>query len=78
MQGKREDQFVNLLIACTVLFIKFGREVLDTAAANVKPGVSPDEIDRIVHEVRKVIIHDRFLCQITFFVMVNFACLGLY
>ena len=66
MQGKREDQFVNLLIARTVLFIKFGREVLDTAAANVKPGVSPDEIDRIVHEVHNVTIHGCFLCQITF------------
>ena len=32
-------------------FIKFGREVLDIAAANVKPGVTADEIDRIVHEV---------------------------
>lgn len=29
---------------------KFGREVLDAAARAVKPGVSTDEIDRIVHE----------------------------
>jgi methionyl aminopeptidase len=33
---------------------KFGREVLDAAARAVKPGVSTDEIDRIVHEVRRL------------------------
>ena len=65
MQGKREDQCVNF--DCTVVFfgfIKFGREVLDIAAASIKPGVTADEIDRIVHEVRNnniiIIIHGRF------------------
>jgi len=29
---------------------KIGREILDIAAAHVKPGVTTDEIDRIVHE----------------------------
>jgi len=27
-----------------------GREILDAAAAAVKPGVTTDELDRIVHE----------------------------
>ena len=63
-----------MLIDRTVVFIgfiKFGREVLDTAAANVKPGVSPDEIDRIVHEVRKIFMFSQFF-------VINIACLGLY
>jgi methionine aminopeptidase len=34
-----------------IVFMKFGREVLDAAAASIKPGVTADEIDRIVHEV---------------------------
>lgn len=29
---------------------RLGREVLDIAAAAIKPGVTTDEIDRIVHE----------------------------
>jgi hypothetical protein len=32
------------------LFIQVGREVLDVAARAIKPGVTTDEIDRIVHE----------------------------
>lgn len=29
---------------------RFGREVLDLAAAEVKPGVTTDHIDKVVHE----------------------------
>ena len=51
-----------MLIDRTVEFIiKFGREVLDIAAANIKPGVTADEIDRIVHEV-----HSHFCRHIRF------------
>lgn len=31
---------------------QFGREVLDIAAKTVGPGVTTDEVDRVVHEVR--------------------------
>lgn len=54
-----------MLIDRTVVFIefiKFGREVLDIAAANIKPGVTADEIDRLVHEV-----HSHFCMHISFF-----------
>ena len=36
------------------IHLQFGREVLDIAAAHVKPGVTADEIDRIVHEVSMI------------------------
>lgn len=39
------------MLLYSLIFVKFGREVLDIAAANIKPGVTADEIDRIVHEV---------------------------
>ena len=40
---------------CCLFSVQFGREVLDTAGAHVKPGITTDEIDRIVHEVCNVI-----------------------
>lgn len=30
--------------------MQLGREVLDKAAAAIRPGITTDEIDRIVHE----------------------------
>lgn len=36
-----------VVISC---FFQVGREILDIAARAVKPGVTTDEIDRIVHE----------------------------
>ena len=47
---------VHLLVLPFVLIVRMGvacrlgREVLDEAAAAVAPGVTTDEIDRIVHE----------------------------
>ena len=60
---REKVQFVNFYLLIVLFFIKFGREVLDIAAASIKPGVTADEIDRIVHEVRKIIIiQGCFLC----------------
>ena len=66
-----------MLIDRTVIlfgFIKFGREVLDIAAANIKPGVTADEIDRIVHEVRNNNYYNTWSLFMSnhCFVMVNF------
>lgn len=49
---RKERQILGLAFSfyCCIS-LKFGREVLDIAAANTKPGVTTDEIDRIVHEV---------------------------
>jgi methionyl aminopeptidase len=33
-----------------LIFLKLGREVLDIAAAMVRPGVTTDEIDAVVHQ----------------------------
>jgi methionyl aminopeptidase len=33
-----------------LIFLKLGREVLDIAAAIVRPGVTTDEIDAVVHQ----------------------------
>ena len=33
------------------MYVQLGREVVDVAATVIKPGVTTDEIDRIVHEV---------------------------
>ena len=41
---------VKTEIKCLISF-QFGREVLDIAASVAKPGVTTDEIDRVVHEV---------------------------
>lgn len=40
-----KDEIEGLRIAC-----KYGREVLDVAAAMIKPGITTDEIDAAVHE----------------------------
>ena len=40
-----EKEIEDLRVAC-----RLGREVLDEAAAAIAPGVTTDEIDRIVHE----------------------------
>lgn len=35
---------------CSICFLQIGREVLDAAARVVRPGVTTDEIDDVVHE----------------------------
>ena len=40
-----DEEIESLRVAC-----KLGREVLEEAAAAVAPGVTTDEVDRIVHE----------------------------
>lgn len=40
-----EDEIKKMRIAC-----KLGREVLDLAASHVRPGITTDELDAIVHE----------------------------
>ena len=38
------------------LYKQLAREVLDEAAKVIKPGVTADEIDRVVHEVIIIIM----------------------
>jgi len=33
-----------------LIFFKLGREVMDIAAAMIRPGVTTDEIDAVVHQ----------------------------
>jgi methionyl aminopeptidase len=41
---------VMMNLASLLIFLKLGREVLDIAAAIVRPGVTTDEIDAVVHQ----------------------------
>lgn len=44
------------MLICFTVFgccLQFGREVLDEAAKVIAVGVTTEEIDRVVHEVRK-------------------------
>ena len=41
-----------IYVRTSFLIPQLGREVLDLALKAVKPGVTTDELDRIVHEVR--------------------------
>ena len=43
------------------MITQLGREVLDIAAAAIRPGVTTDEIDRLVHEVRSLLCDCHFL-----------------
>lgn len=48
-------RLTSMLICFTVFgcCLQFGREVLDEAAKVIAVGVTTEEIDRVVHEVRK-------------------------
>lgn len=43
-------RYSNLQLQFTNLYLQIAREVLDAAARVVRPGVTTDEIDRVVHE----------------------------
>ena len=55
--------WVESLSVCSLvcMITQLGREVLDIAAAAIRPGVTTDEIDRLVHEVRSLLCDCHFL-----------------
>lgn len=47
-----DEEIEGLKLAC-----RLGRECLDEAAKAIAPGVTTDEIDRVVHEVRYLLYY---------------------
>lgn len=64
MKGATKSQCSCFTLTLFPLFNQFGREVLDIAGAHIKPGVTTDEIDRIVHEVCMYMTLCNIVCQL--------------
>ncbi|KAL4074463.1 peptidase M24, structural domain-containing protein [Scleroderma yunnanense] len=45
-----EDEIQKMRYACKITLLGLGREVLDLAASHVRPGITTDELDAIVHQ----------------------------